>query len=131
MTTTEKRSTMRGTALVTASEKRSRCYKRLAAQISTRSKGVDFNVPPSEQLVSVPHKLRHGDPRPSSASPRMQAMSPNSPRCRAASAAPRSRGGRGRGRMSSLTAGHAISAARSLQDGAVLAALTPNPNPNP
>ena len=77
----------------------------------------NFNVPPSEQLVSVPHKLRHGDPRPSSASPRMQAMPPNSPRCRAASAAPRSRGGRGRGRMSLLTAGHAISAARSLQDG--------------
>ena len=44
-------------------------------------------------------------------------MPPNSPRCRAASAAPRSRGGRGRGRMSLLTAGHAISAARSLQDG--------------
>ena len=75
----------------------------------------NFNVPPSEQVVSVPHKLLLGD-RPSSASPRMQAVPPNSPRCRAASAAPRSRSGRP-GRMSLATAGHAVSVVTGKKDG--------------
>jgi hypothetical protein len=75
----------------------------------------NFNVAPTEQLVSVPHKLLLGD-RPSTASPRMQAVPPNSPRCRAASAAPRSRGG-GLGRVSLATAGHAVGAVTGKKDG--------------
>ena len=73
----------------------------------------NFNVPPVEQLVFVPHKLRQTQERPSSASPRLHAVPPNSPRSRAASAAPRSRAGRPGARpggVSLAAAAHAVAA---------------------
>ena len=84
----------------------------------------NFNVPPVEQLVFVPHKLRQPQERPSSARPRMHAVPPNSPRCRAASAAPRSRVGRPGARpggVSLATAAHAVAAVTGKADGELAA----------
>lgn len=84
----------------------------------------NFNVPPVEQLVFVPHKLRQPQERPSSASPRMHAVPPNSPRSRAASAAPRSRASRPRARsggVSLATAAHSVAAVTGKTDGELAA----------